>query len=750
MDHIQLICDIGELNDVFIGTQNIEALLQKVVHMVAKHMEADVCSIYLYNEDKNELVLKATVGLNPESVNTVRMKLGDGLVGKSLREMSPVYERKSSVHPDFKYFSGIQEEKYEAFLAVPVLRGRTRIGVLVVQRPSRSVFKEQEIVTLRAVASQLANLVENARLFMMLHRGRKKERKKTGVRVPKLVKGKIASEGFALGPARTIDLDSVFESFLNRKYQNIYTISDFHNALLTTEKQLEDLQAKVEERLSDVASLIFTAHLLLLKDTEFVGAMAKKIEGGMNVPEAILSVAKDYVELFSHGESYLREKVQDIEDLTVRLMGNLIKELRELYRCNGHVVIAKELYPSDILKLSSEDVLGIVMATGGVTSHLSILARSLGIPMLIIDNPKLLSISDETDLLLDAEVGNLYVNPGESVIANFHSRNQARAKSKGKLKALKPQTFTRDGVRVKLMASINLLSDVKLAKEVKSEGIGLYRTEFPFLIRSDFPTEEEQYVVYRQLAESVKGEEINFRTLDIGGDKVLSYYDMAKEQNPFLGMRSIRFSLCKRDVFLQQIRAMLKAGFDTDIRITFPMISSLEEFLEARNLVLKSIKQLKEKNIPHNSKPKIGMMVEVPSVIDMAEEFAAASDFLSIGSNDLVQYMLAVDRTNEKVASFYIPHHPSIFRAVKRVADAAVACGKEIMICGDMAHQEKYIPFFLGAGIKTLSLEPGYIPKIQKTIENIDSQKAKKAAEKMLRYSKSSDILRCLGRSFSL
>lgn len=743
MDHIQLICDIGELNEVFSDTQNIESFLQKIVDMVASHMDAAVCSIYLFDENRSELVLRATRGLRAESLNRVRLKLGEGLAGLALKELRPVYEKEGSSHPSFRYFPETSEEKYKVFMAVPIVRGLSRIGVLVVQRQKR-LFKDRDIVALRAVASQLANLLENARLLMTL-KGKRSFDEKKSRRILKLAKGKVASEGFAMGPVRVIDRDRTFESFLHKKYADRYSLEDFQKAIAITEHQLEDLQARVEEKLTDVASLIFTAHLLLLKDSEFVGAMAHHIEMGMNPPEAVLKVAKQYVELFSHGDNhYIKEKVQDIEDLTIRLMGNLVEELRELYRCENHVVIARELFPSDMLKLSSENALGVVLVTGGVTSHLSILARSLRVPLVIIDQLRLLSVPDETQVILDGEIGNLHINPSLSVISSYTARNEARSRVNTSKTSVKEETFTRDGQKVKLLASINLLSDLKLAREMKCEGIGLYRTEFPFLIRSDFPSEEEQYVVYRQLVNGLPEKEIVFRTLDIGGDKVLSYYDVAKEQNPFLGMRSIRFSLSNKETFVQQIRAMLRAGFDTDIRITFPMISSLEEFLEAKTAVQDCMVQLKKDRVPHNSSAKIGMMVEVPSVVEMIDEFVKEVDFFSIGTNDLVQYMLAVDRTNEKVAGFYIPHHPSILRAVKKVADAASEENKEVIICGDMAHQEKYIPFFIGCGIRTLSLEAQFVPKIQQAVEKIDSEAAVKLAAKATCCRKISEVARLL------
>jgi phosphotransferase system enzyme I (PtsP) len=389
-------------------------------------------------------------------------------------------------------------------------------------------------------------------------------------------------------------------------------------------------------------------------------------------------------------------------------------------------------------------VLGVVLVTGGVTSHLSILARSLKIPILIVDSSRLLSIPDETIVLLDAEVGNFYINPSPAIIASFNERNESRKRVKAKNILVRPQTFSKNGVRLKLMASINLLSDLKLANEVHSEGVGLYRTEFPFLIRNDFPSEEEQYVVYRQLVEGMPNKEITFRTLDIGGDKLLSYYDTAREQNPFLGMRSIRFSLSNKEIFIQQIRAMLRAGAGANIRIMFPMISSLEEYLKAKSAVIECISSLKEKKITHNANPQIGIMIEVPSVIPIMDNLAAEADFFSIGTNDLVQYMLAVDRTNEKVSEYYIPHHPAVLRVIKTAVDAARSFGKRISICGDMAHNEKYLPFFIGLGVGELSVEASYIPRIQEAVSKIDSSDAAVMVSEIMKLRNASDILRVL------
>ena len=293
-------------------------------------------------------------------------------------------------------------------------------------------------------------------------------------------------------------------------------------------------------------------------------------------------------------------------------------------------------------------------------------------------------------------------------------------------------TETKDGVRIKLMANVNLLKDMEVLRQLSCDGIGLYRSEFPFIIRRNFPTEEEQFFVYRKLVEGAPTRDITFRTLDIGGDKIPTYWEPAKKENSFLGLRSIRFSLKHRDIFIQQIRAILRAGADCDLKIMFPMIFSLEEFLEARGVVMECVAELDKSGGAFNSHPKIGMMVEVPAVVEIIDEFAQIADFFSIGTNDLVQYMLAVDRTNEEVARYYIPHHPAVLRAIKRVADAAKAGAKDLSVCGDMVNNARYLKFLIGCGIRTLSMNPIYLAENQKIISGIDVASAEALTIRLL------------------
>ena len=367
-----------------------------------------------------------------------------------------------------------------------------------------------------------------------------------------------------------------------------------------------------------------------------------------------------------------------------------------------------------------------------------------GLPEFVVDEPRLLTVTDGSCVLLDGAMGNIFIEPSEAVVRAFREKEKSRADVKRIQKALLNETRTSDGVRVTLLANINLLADLDVAKAFKAEGVGLYRSEFPFLLRGDFPSEEEQYVIYRRLVESMKGREVTFRTLDVGGDKMLSYYDNTREANPFLGLRSIRFSIKNRDIFIHQIRAILRASFDADVRIMFPMISSVDEFVVARDMVRECARALKSEGRPYQPRVKIGAMIEVPSILEVIDELASQAEFFSIGTNDLIQYMLAVDRTNEKVAEFYFPHHPAVLRAIKRVADGALRHQRDISVCGDMAHDPRYIPFLIGIGIRKFSLDARYLPRIQQCIAGIDTGKAGVFAAELLGKSSVSETARLL------
>ncbi|MBN1361198.1 MAG: phosphoenolpyruvate--protein phosphotransferase [Sedimentisphaerales bacterium] len=740
MDREQLLYDINELSHLFRESATVETLLNRAVEMVAARTQADVCSIYLYNPEDRMLTLRATKGLNPEAAGKVRLKLGQGLTGLALEQMKTICEKDASRNPNYFFVPGIFEERYEAFLALPIARGVSRMGVLVLRRGGGECFTPSDITALETVASQLANIIENAQFLLGMHQSHQDVAGAPSIEL-KFVKGRTAAEGFAYAPAKVIDKQKSLSQLLHHDYGAEYTLADFHDAVSRTAEQLEALQEQVEERLSDAASLIFAAHLMILKDREFVGKIVGRIEAGIAPPVAVAEAASEFMQGFLASDSvYMREKVNDIEDLAVRLVGNLVSKSEESYVSRDHVVITRTMFPSDLLKLSSEGASAVILVGGGVTSHISILARSLAMPMVISDAFELLSVPDGTPILVDAEMGNLFVDPNDEILQRFHSQQNVRLTLDEQKQRMRPETMTPDGTRVRLLANINLLTDLKPACELKCEGVGLYRTEFPFIVRTNFPSEAEQYVIYDKLAKAMRGKPVTFRTLDAGGDKILSYYHDIKEQNPAMGMRSIRFSLQNKVIFTEQVRAILRAGAEADLRVMFPMISSVDEFCEARDVVLDSIDTLARQGIPHNGNPRLGMMVELPSVVDLVEDFAKEADFFSIGTNDFIQFMLGVDRTNESVADFYLPHHPSVLRALNRVVRSALEHDCDVSVCGDMAHQQQYVPFLLGIGVRTLSVDAAYLLRTQQTILATSIRDAEELAHALLAHSRISDI----------
>jgi phosphotransferase system enzyme I (PtsP) len=733
MDHVGFLCTIQELSWAFTGSGNIEQLLRKVVTMVARHISARVCSIYLYDHSRRELSLCANIGLNTDAAGPITLKPGEGLTGIALETMQPVCVNGGSSHPGYKFFIGSNEELFDAFCAVPILRGIHKIGVLVVQREKTEPFSAEEITAMRAVSNQLATTIENAQMLLDIETRTDTPAPDSALVKHRFLRGKVASRGFAYAEAVVAGREQTLDDAAPADTAAPTTHDDFIAALDATRRELEELQRRVEERLADGASLIFGAHLLLLKDPQFTGEMAQKIDEGYDAIVAVQHVARKYIDLFSRQESeYLREKRDDVKDLARRLLSHLTRRPTDITEAASRIVVARELLPSDILKLAFENVAGIILVSGGVTSHLSILARSLALPLMICDEPGLTNLPGGVRILMDGDQGTIYLNPDNTIVATFLAREKANTLSRATDTVVHPTTSTVDNIPVGLFANINLLSDLDAALAMQAEGVGLYRTEFPFMIRATFPSEEEQFVIYRKLNERMSGREVTFRTLDIGGDKVLSHYHDYKENNPFLGMRSLRFTLSKQEIFIDQIRAILRAGFDARLRIMFPMVSSLDEFRQARAIVTEAIADLKRDGIAHNSAPAIGMMVELPSVLSIIDVLAAESDFFSIGSNDFIQYMLAVDRTNEKVASFYLPHHPAVLRGINTVVAAARAKNRVVSICGDMAHEVRYIPLLLGIGIRSFSVDPGYIPAIQRTIESVNMRDAQTLAHNVL------------------
>ncbi|MEN7973097.1 MAG: phosphoenolpyruvate--protein phosphotransferase [Verrucomicrobiota bacterium] len=740
--NVDLVCDIAELISLADDGQTRLELMQSVVAAVARHMQADVCSIYIYDEVDKELALRATHGLSEEGIGRVRLKLGEGITGQAVRELRPVCVG-SAAHCDAnKTFPGLHEEDYEAFLAVPIMRGLRRIGALALQAREANYFTPNDIKALRAIAAQLATMIENVQLLsgaMEEAAAPEPEPAPKKAVTEGLIRGSSASPGTARGQAYTLDSLHAESCILPDPNGRPHSVEDFEKAIATTARQIDKLQRQTSAALADVAVLIFSSHLLILEDEQFAGRIKGLIQSGVPVLKAIATVVNDYVEVFSKSKMpMIREKVIDVKDLGNRLTRNLLNE--EAAECDyrGQIIIAHELLPSDILKLSAENVEGFIVSSG-VTSHNAIISRSLGIPMVAISREVADGIADGEELLMDAEQGIIYLRPGPEIYEKYSELDQAW-KALHDAGDVMAETRTKCGARVQIHANINLLSDLKPAREFKAEGVGLYRSEFPFIVRNDFPSEEEQFRIYKMLVDQMEGRSVTFRTLDIGGDKMLSYHSNANEANPFLGLRAIRFSLQNRDLFCHQLRAFLRAGAGGNTRIMFPLVSSVDDFVAARNIVYECMDELEKEDMPFSRETQLGVMMELPSVVEVADELAQEADFLSIGSNDLIQYMLAVDRTNEQVSNLYLAHHPAVLRAINRIVSAAVAHGKDISICGDLSTDSRMLPFLLGVGLRKFSIDIVNAPAVQRLISTITLEEAADVAEKMLGFGRISEV----------
>jgi len=722
-EHFSLLADIGAISSILSESRDLQEFLDRAVVMVANHLQAEVCSIYLYDDGSQQLVLRSTHGLRAEAVGQISLAVGEGLVGKVLKELRPICVDRASEHPDFHYFPELGEEPFDAFLGVPIQRGTEKIGVLTVQRRDRYQFENAEVQAMRALTAQLAAAIETARTLMQMATLQVAvEPEVKPKEAAAFVKGRTASPGYAQGrlvhftrhPARSI-LQQYCDDF-----QGAGDATALVKALEATLEDLRGMQQELEKKLPEVASLIFEAHMMMLKDRAFTGVMEDEIEAGCPATRAVALAAFKYIRIFEASKhDYVREKAHDIADLALRVLRHLDgRHDRGGTDWHGCVVAARELLPSDILMITLADVAGIVLCGGGVTSHISIVVRALSIPMIVTDDDLLVQTAEGQPVLLDADGGNAYINPSSEVRAKFAEKEALRAKAVQKRAAMQPETLTRDGVRIALLANINLLSELELALDLRAEGVGLYRTEFPFLVRPSLPTEEEQFLVYSKLLKQMEHRVVYLRTLDAGGDKMLPYLETGSEPNPALGLRSTRLTFKFRDILHEQLRAILRAGHGTKgMHIMFPMICSLDEFREARQTVQAIAEDLARTYEHDISTPPVGMMVELPSTVELAEAFAAEADFFSIGTNDFIQYMLAVDRNNTAVMDYYCPHHPSVLRGLGRIAKAAAGADIPCSVCGEMAHDTRYVPFFAGIGVRQLSVDPHYLPEVQQCIQ---------------------------------
>lgn len=739
-----LICSVRELTSIFSTKTNITGLLKIVVKLIVKHMQTAACSIFLYDDTTEELILRATSGLNPDSVGKIKLAPGEGITGRSMKERRPINIPRGAEDPTYKHFPGMDEEQYNSILAVPILYQTKVLGVLILEDPTPDYYDNHDIKSLQTITSQLATFLENARSLIQLDKNAEKIVNKSSKLRKKYYKGTSVSEGIAIGNALylTTSNDDIFLTIDKLKYNE--KLIAFEDALESSINQLEKLQKKMDENLSEAGSLIFASHLLMLSDDDFSGSIRKYILDGKKASLSIIRVVNEYIELFMNSRNAsVQEKILDLKDIGHRLLRNLTDDKKDEGDYTGQIIVARELMPSELVKLAAQHTEGFVLFGTGSTSHISILAKSLDVPVIFLTDSNFFESIDNNYIIIDAFQSNIIIDPNTELL-NKYLTNIKHLKEKNEEKPeILDKAVTIDGRKIKVQANINILSDARAAKEYKTEGVGLYRSEFLFLIRNNFPSEEEQYIIYRKLLERM--DDVVFRTLDIGGDKILGTVDEV-EANPFMGLRGLRYSLRNPDIFSVQIRSLLRAGIGYKLKILFPLITGIEDFREAVNIVHNSISDLKNESIECVENPEIGVMIELPSAVMMVEELADEADFLSIGTNDLVQYILGIDRNNDHISDLYIPQHPSVLRAVSRISEAAKKHNCPLSVCGNAAADPDMLEYFIGLGINTFSTSHSMIQFMRRQINGMNYSHAKYFTKKSLSARTVKDIQNLIGK----
>jgi len=731
---------IQEVNEA----RDIEQAVEVIVSRVSGAISVDVCSVYMVDPDGRQLVLMATEGLNPEAVGKVRLDLTEGLVGLVASRAEPVNVENAPEHPRFKYIPETGEERYRAFLGVPIIHQRTMKGVLVVQQQDSRRFSDEDESLLFTLAAQLAGAIAHAEIngdIAALHGdSRQLDAHSLG--------GIAGAPGVAVGRVRVVyppaNLDAVPD----------HPVDDAEAECAVFEAVVAEVRTEISELNERLAATVpaeerglFDAYLMILSGDSLVTDTLEAIRAGNWAPGALRATVQAHMRVFEAMEdAYLRERAADLRDIGRRLLMHLQDSVPRNSEpiARGTVLVGEDVTASHLAEPPPGYLAGIVSTHGSSSSHVAILAQAMGVPAVMGVHDLPVGRIDGEEVVVDGYQGRIYIRPSASVKREFlrlASEETELSEGLSELRNLPAETV--DGQRMPLLANTGLASDILPSLQSGAEGIGLYRTEVPFLVRERFPSEDEQTELYRRVLRSFAPRPVTLRSLDIGGDKQLSYFPI-NEENPFLGWRGMRITLDHPEIFLTQLRAMLRASVGlNNLHVLFPMISSIDEVDEALVLLDRAVAELLESGMPVQ-RPAVGVMIEVPAVLFQIEGLARRVDFLSIGSNDLTQYLLAVDRNNPNVADLYDTLHPAVLRALTQAVRDAHAHGRPISVCGEMAGQPAAAVLLLGMGVDSLSMNAANLPRVKWVIRSFSAEQARALLDEALQFDSADDVRRIL------
>ena len=715
---------LRRLREVMAEPVSAQDRLDKVVVLIAANMVAEVCSVYVLRVD-GTLELYATEGLKREAVHQTVLRADEGLVGLVAGEANPINLSDAQAHPAFSYRPETGEEIYHSFLGVPILRAGNTLGVLVVQNRARRTYTEEEEEALQTTAMVLAEMIASGELSSLARPGAE-----PAARHSMHFIGTSLSDGIALGHVVLHEPRVVITSVIADDVPHELKRLDAAIATLRA-----DLDRLVEHR--DVADGgehrdVLEAYRMFSYDQGWLHKIREAVMTGLTAEASVERVQSDTrARMLRASDHYLRDRLHDLDDLANRLMRVLMGQdhapTKEQMPENA-IVVARSMGPAALLDYDRKRLRGLVLEEGGPTSHVSIVARALGIPTVgEIENATGLVESGDA-IIVDGSTGHIHMRPPQDVQASYGERVKLRARRQAQYRALRDRPcVTKDGQKVQLMINAGLAIDLPHIEDTGAAGIGLFRTELQFMVADTLPRTGEQLSLYRSVLEAAGKKPVTFRTLDIGGDKVLPYLRNIEEENPALGWRAIRLGLDRPGLLRSQVRALLRAAGGRELRLMFPMIAAVDEFDKAKALVEVELTHLRRHGHELPERVDIGTMVEVPSLLFQLDELLERVDFLSVGSNDLMQFLYAADRGNPRVSERFDPLSAPVLRALKEIVDKAKKHGKPVTLCGELASQPIGALALVLLGYRTLSLTPSAVGPVKALLLELDCGKGEAA-----------------------
>jgi phosphotransferase system enzyme I (PtsP) len=713
---------LRRLREVMAEQVSAQDRLDKIVVLIAANMVAEVCSVYVLRVD-GTLELYATEGLKREAVHQTVLRTDEGLVGLVASEANAINLSEAHTHPAFAYRPETGEEIYHSFLGVPVLRAGNTLGVLVVQNRARRTYSEEEVEALQTTAMVVAEMVASGELSSIAKPGAE-----PAVRRPLNLKGTALNDGLALGHVilhePRVVIKNVIADDLPKESKRLEDALAILRADLDTMFERGDVAESGEHR--DVLE----AYRMFAHDRGWVHRLEEALSTGLTAEAAVERVQSDTrARMLRQTDPYLRERLHDMEDLTHRLLRQLLGHDYDQARENvpdNAVLVARMMGPAALLDYDRKKLRGLVLEEGGATSHVAIVARALGIAT-VGEIANATGVVDPGDaIIVDGSTGNVHIRPTPDMEASYIESVRLRARRQLQYLALRDKPcVTKDGQKFTLMLNAGLLIDMPHMAETGAAGIGLFRTELQFMVAAQFPRTSEQLALYRAVLDVAAGKPVTFRTLDIGGDKILPYMRNVEEENPALGWRAIRLGLDRPGLLRSQVRAMLRAASGRELRIMFPMIAAVNEFDEAKQLVERELTHLRRHGHKLPERVEVGTMFEVPSLLYQLDELLERVDFLSVGSNDLMQFFYAVDRGNARVAERFDTLSPPILRALRDIAQKGIEHRKSVTLCGEMASKPLGALALTALGYRSLSLSPSGVGPVKAMLLDLDVAKAK-------------------------